>query len=117
MKKLYTIFCLLFSLYSFGQNKESVDIIGKWVCIDAQSNIEASTDPRTEKYLALFRESEFNFTEDEIFTLKKLNNNDYEKSKTLINSYWKFNKWNQVIVDYKNPSTILKIIIIRKKYI
>ena len=110
MKKLNIILYLLFSLSSCGQNKESIDIIGKWVCIEAQSNVESS-DERIEKYLTLFRESEFYFEDDEIFTLKKLNKIDYEKSEILINSYWKFNKNNQLIVDYKNPSTILKIIV------
>ena len=110
MKKLNIIFYLLFSLLSCGQNEKSINIVGKWVCNEAQSNLETS-DQRIEKYLTLFRESEFNFTEDEMFTLKKLNKDDYEKSKILINSYWKYNKHNQVIVDYKNPSTILKIIV------
>ena len=113
MKKLFIISSFLFSLLSYGQNEESLDIIGKWICTDAHSTVETS-DVRIEKYLTLFSQSEFKFTEDEIFTLKKLNSDDYEKSETLIESYWKFNKLNQVIVDYKNPSTILKIIIEQK---
>ncbi|WP_405567082.1 MULTISPECIES: hypothetical protein [Flavobacteriaceae] len=108
MKQAIIIIFLLSSITSFSQKKELQDIVGNWICTKAEFNAESS-DSRIEKYLTLFKDSEFSFDNNEIFTLKKTNADNV--SQIIIDSYWKLNKENQIIIDYKNPSSILKIVI------
>lgn len=112
MKKVTIIIILLFSIQSFSQKKEQVNIVGNWKCTEAKFNTDSS-DSRIEKYLTLFKDSEFCFNLNEKFILKKKNIN--KETQTIIDSNWKTNKENQIIIDYNNPSSIFKIVIKTKK--
>lgn len=108
MKKVISLIFLLITLFSFSQNEEAIPIKRNWICTEAVLNT-SDYDPRKEKYLALFKDSEFCFENNNDFKLKKVNPKNKEASQTLIDSYWKFNKKNEILIDYNNPSSVLKI--------
>ena len=109
-KQISIIICLFSFMLSHAQDDNTVDIIGTWTCIETRCQVESS-DPRIKKFLEIFKASDFHFGDDNTFKLSRPSKDSIGQPEVFINSYWKFQQKNRIVIGYKDPSTLLEILV------